>query len=60
MADLNRKPKIDSITGLRGIACLFIVCYHYFCLYADDRGLGLSAMPFAPHSAFFFASSACR
>ena len=57
MADLNRKPRIDSITGLRGIACLFIVCYHYFCLYADDRGLGLSAMPFAPHSAFFFAYS---
>ncbi len=42
---------------MRGIACLFIVCYHYFCLYIDDPGLGRTALPFYPHSEFFFEYS---
>ena len=28
----EKKPVLKSITGMRGIACLFIVCYHYYCL----------------------------
>lgn len=50
----DRKPVLQSITGMRGIACLFIVCYHYFCLSIDDPGLGMEALPFGPRAEFFF------
>ncbi|MBQ8081833.1 MAG: acyltransferase family protein, partial [Clostridia bacterium] len=50
----DRKLVLQSITGLRGIACLFIVCYHYFCLFIDDPGLGMEALPFGAHAEFFF------
>ncbi len=53
----NKGLKFTSLTGMRGIACIFIVCYHYFCLYVDDPGKGLDALPFAPHSEFFFLYS---
>ena len=47
----------DSITGLRGIACLCIVCYHFFCLYIDDPGLGRELAPWYPWSKYFFEYS---
>ena len=49
----NRK-QFDSITGLRAVACLCIVCYHYFCLYVDDPGLGREMLPWYPQSVYFF------
>lgn len=49
----TEKP-FDSITGLRALACLCIVCYHYFCLYVDDPGLGRDMLPWYPRSAYFF------
>ena len=39
---------------MRGIASLFIVSYHYYCLNIDDRGLGIAALPFGPGAHFFF------
>jgi len=53
----GRKAMISSITGMRGIACLFIVCYHYFCLNIDDPGLGMEALPFGSGAEFFFVYS---
>ncbi len=53
----EKERTFTALTGMRGIACLFIVCYHYFCLYMDDPGLGIQALPFYPHSEFFFAYS---
>ena len=57
MTEQKKKQTFTSLTGIRGIACLFIVCYHYFCLYIDDPGLGLDMLPFFPHSKFFFLYS---
>ena len=51
---MNKREQFDSITGLRAIACLCIVCYHFFCLYIDDAGLGREQLPWYPQSAFFF------
>ncbi len=42
------------LTGMRGIACLCIMAFHYFCLYFDNLGLGTDALPFAPNSEVFF------
>ena len=53
----KEKPLLHSIIGMRGIACIFIVCFHYFCLYIDNRGLGAAALPLAPYSEFFFTYS---
>ena len=50
-------PVLNAITGIRGLACLFIVSFHYFCLYIDNRKLGMEALPFWPHSEFFFTYS---
>ena len=57
MTEKEKKQAFPSLTGLRGIACLCIVCYHYFCLYMDNPGLGTKALPFYPHSEFFFVYS---
>ena len=54
---MKDRKQFDSITGLRALACLCIVCYHYFCLYVDDPGLGRDLLPWYPHSAFFFEYS---
>ena len=54
---MKDRKQFDSITGLRALACLCIVCYHYFCLYVDDPGLGRELLPWYPHSAFFFEYS---
>ena len=48
------RKRLDSLTGMRGLACIFIVGFHYFCLFFDDLGRSVKAAPFAPHSAFFF------
>ena len=53
----NPKQEFLSLSGMRGIACLFIVCFHYYCLFIDDLGWGAEAMPFAPYSEFFFTYS---
>ena len=53
----KKEHGFDSITGMRGIACLFIMCFHYYCLYIDDPGLGNQAMPLYPYSEFFFLYS---
>ena len=53
----REKPLLQSIVGMRGIGCLFIACFHYYCLYIDDRGLGVADLPLAPHSEFFFTYS---
>ena len=53
----KKEHGFDSITGMRGIACLFIMCFHYFCLYIDDPGLGTRALPLYPYSEFFFIYS---
>lgn len=57
MNENEKSPILHSITGMRGIACLFIVCYHYYCLYIDDMGLGLEGAPLAPYSELFFEYS---
>ena len=53
----ERKTCFDSITGLRGIACLCIVCYHFYCLYIDDPGLSRELAPWYPGSKYFFEYS---
>ena len=53
----KKEHGFDSITGMRGIACLFIMCFHYYCLYIDDPSLGNQAMPLYPYSEFFFLYS---
>ena len=49
--------KIDSLTGMRGIACLFIVCFHYYCLFVDDQGLRYDAVPWMLQSKYIFEYS---
>ena len=51
------QERIASLEGMRGIACLCIVCYHYFCLFADDQGLGFDAVPWMGAARVFFAYS---
>ena len=53
----EKKTCFDSITGLRGIACLCIVCYHFYCLYIDDPGLSRDLAPWYPGSKYFFEYS---
>ena len=53
----EKKTCFDSITGLRGIACLCIVCYHFYCLHIDDPGLGRELEPWYPWSKYFFEYS---
>ena len=57
MIEKGKGQIFTSLTGMRGIACICIMCYHYFCLYMDNLGLGVKALPFYPHSEFFFAYS---
>ena len=57
MIEKKKEPLLTSISGMRGIASLCIVCYHYFCLFIDNPGLGMEALPFYPHSEFFFEYS---
>ena len=51
---MKNQKQFGSITGLRALACLCIVCYHYFCLYVDDPGLGRDMLPWYPRSQYFF------
>ena len=51
---MKNREQFDSITGLRAVACLCIVCYHFFCLYVDDAGLGREMLPWYPQSRTFF------
>ena len=57
MIEKKKEHAFPSLTGMRGIACLFIVCFHYFCLYIDNLGFGTEALPFSPYSEFFFVYS---
>lgn len=54
---LGKRQVFDSITGLRGLACIFILCFHYYCIFIDDPGLGPAALPLYPFSEFFFIYS---
>ena len=49
--------KIESVIGMRGIACLCVVCYHYYCLFVDDQGLRYDAIPWMFQSRYFFEYS---
>ena len=51
---MKNREQIDSITGMRALACLCIVCYHFFCLYVDDPGLGREMLPWYPRFRYFF------
>ena len=53
----NNQKKIDSIIGIRGIACLCIVCFHFYCLFVDDMGLGYSDIGWMEKSKYFFEYS---
>ena len=46
-----------SINGLKGIACIFIVIYHYHCLFIGDAGLAREFAPFYPYSKYIFEYS---
>ena len=46
-----------SINGLKGIACIFIVIYHYHCLFILDAGLIREFAPFYPYSQYIFEYS---
>ena len=48
---------IASLIGMRGIACLFIVCYHYYCLFLDDQGWALEAVPWMMRSRYLIVYS---
>ena len=53
----KRKERFESISGLRAMACLCVVCYHFFCLFIDDPGLGRDMLPWYPASRYFFEYS---
>lgn len=53
----SQRHVFGPLTGMRGIACLSIVCFHYFCLYFGNLDLEASAAPFAPASELFFTYS---
>ena len=54
MTETKNEQTFMPLTGMRGIACLCIMAFHYFCLYFDNLGLGTDALPFAPNSEVFF------
>ena len=56
-SDHEDKQKINSITGIRGIACLFIVCFHFYCLIIEDQGMGYDSVPWIFKSKYIFAYS---
>jgi len=56
-SDHEDKQKINSITGIRGIACLFIVCFHFYCLIIEDQGMGYDSVPWISKSKYIFAYS---
>ena len=53
----NEKLRFNSISGIRGIACLCIVCFHFFCLIVEDQGFSYDSVPFISSSKYFFAYS---
>ena len=57
MENLEKQNRIDSIRGMRGIACLCIVCYHFYCLLVSDYGLSYDAVPWMLSTKYFFEYS---
>ena len=53
----EKQNRIDSVTGMRGIACICIVCFHFYCLLIDDYGLGYDAVPWVHSTRYFFEYS---
>lgn len=49
--------RFESITSLRAIACICIVCYHFYCLFIDDAGLSRELEPWYPYAKYFFEYS---
>lgn len=57
METKEQQNRFDSITGMRGAACLCIVCFHFFCLFVDDYGLSYDAVLWMLHTKYFFEYS---
>ena len=57
MESREKQKRIDSITGMRGIACLCVVCYHFYCLLMGNYGLSYDAVPWMLSTKYFFEYS---
>lgn len=55
--DRGKEGRFSGIAGLRGIACLFIVCFHFYCLFVDDQGLSYSSAAWLERSKYLFEYS---
>ena len=53
----ENKEQIKSLYGIRALACLCVVCYHYWCVFVSDAGLGREMEPWYPASKYFFEYS---
>ena len=57
MSETKKEHQFVSLTGMRGIACIFIVFYLYYCVYFGNLGIGPQALPFFPQSHIIFEYS---
>ncbi len=57
MQETESRKRMDALTGMRGLACLCIVCFHFYCLFVDDMGLRYDAVPWMQETKYFFEYS---
>ena len=57
MQETESRERMDALTGMRGLACLCIVCFHFYCLFVDDMGLRYDAVPWMQETKYFFEYS---